>query len=63
MPDDCRHIDSTEVNEILLTGEVNYRNRTSLPSGSKICIEGNTHDGSKRIVFANQQRTSGRYGD
>jgi hypothetical protein len=55
---DCRNIDSTEVNEILLTGEVNYQ-KSDLRSSPdpKYALEGNTHDGQHvRIIFANSSR-------
>jgi hypothetical protein len=54
----CRNIDSTEVNEILLTGEVNYQ-KSDLRSSPdpKFALEGNTHDGQHvRIVFANSAK-------
>jgi hypothetical protein len=55
---DCRSIDTSEVKEILITGEVNYQ-KSDLRSSPdpKFALEGNTHDGQHvRIVFANSPR-------
>ena len=50
----CRHIDESEVAEILQQGRINYRK--SEPAGRpdpKYALEGTTHDGQHvRIVFA-----------
>jgi acetylornithine deacetylase/succinyl-diaminopimelate desuccinylase-like protein len=55
---DCRHIDESEVQEILQKGRINYRK--SEPAGRpdpKYAVEGTTHDGqSVRIVFAPAKR-------
>lgn len=55
---DCRHIDESEVQEILQKGRINYRK--SEPAGRpdpKYALEGTTHDGqSVRIVFAPAKR-------
>ena len=51
---DCRHIDESEVKEILENGEIN-QNKSELndPRGPKYAVEGNTHDGQRvRIIFA-----------
>src|SRR6185503_13826921 len=54
----CRHIDETEVQEILQQGRINYRK--SEPAGRpdpKYALEGTTHDGQQvRIVFAPAKR-------
>jgi hypothetical protein len=54
----CRHIDETEVREILEKGRINYRK--SEPAGRpdpKYALEGTTHDGQKvRIIFAPAKR-------
>ncbi len=51
---DCRHIDEREVEEIMLTGTINYRK--SEPAGRPCptyALEGLTHDNQHvRIVFA-----------
>jgi hypothetical protein len=52
---DCRMIDVSEVEEILLKGSINYQKSDlrSMPD-PKYALEGNTHDGQHvRIVFAN----------
>jgi len=55
---DCRHIDESEVQEILKEGRIN--DRKSEPAGRpdpKYALEGTTHDGQQvRIVFAMAQR-------
>lgn len=55
---DCRHIDESEVQEILQKGRINYRK--SEPAGRpdpKYAFEGTTHDGQQvRIVFAPAKR-------
>ena len=55
---DCRHIDETEVLEILEKGRINYRK--SEPAGRpdpKYALEGTTHDGQQvRIIFAPAKR-------
>ena len=55
---DCRMIDVSEVEEILLKGSINYQKSDlrSMPD-PKYALEGNTHDGQHvRIVFANSPR-------
>ncbi len=55
---DCRMIDVSEVEEILLKGSINYQKSDlrSMPD-PKYALEGNTHDGQQvRIVFANSPR-------
>jgi hypothetical protein len=55
---DCRHIDESEVQEILETGTVN--DRKSEPAARpdpKYALEGKTHDGQQvRIIFAPSDR-------
>jgi hypothetical protein len=55
---DCRHIDESEVTEILEKGRINYRK--SEPAGRpdpKYALEGTTHDGQQvRIIFAPAKR-------
>ena len=55
---DCRHIDESEVEEILEKGRINYRK--SEPAGRpdpKYALEGTTHDGQQvRIIFAPAKR-------
>jgi hypothetical protein len=55
---DCRHIDETEVEEILAEGRINYRK--SEPAGRpdpKYALEGTTRDGQQvRIIFAPAKR-------
>ncbi len=52
---DCRHIDESEVKEILREGKVNY-NKSELDGADckkKYAVEGLTHDKQKvRIIFA-----------
>lgn len=54
----CRHIDESEVEEILEKGRINYRK--SEPAGRpdpKYALEGTTHDGQQvRIIFAPAKR-------
>lgn len=54
----CRHIDESEVQEILQKGRINHRK--SEPAGRpdpKYAFEGTTHDGQQvRIVFATAKR-------
>lgn len=53
---DCRHIDETEVMEILQKGELNYDRIEEDNRGKTYPLEGTTHDQQKvRIVFAPQQ--------
>ena len=50
---DCRHIDASEVKEILATGEINYSKEQESEKGVTYPLEGITHDGQHvRIVFA-----------
>lgn len=55
---DCRHIDESEVAEILEKGRINYHK--SEPAGRpdpKYALEGTTHDGQQvRIIFAPAKR-------
>jgi len=55
---DCRHIDESEVTEILEKGRINLRK--SEPAGRpdpKYALEGTTHDGQQvRIIFAPAKR-------
>jgi hypothetical protein len=49
----CRHIDESEVMEILQTGELNYSKIESGSRGKTYPLEGITHDRQNvRIVFA-----------
>jgi Domain of unknown function (DUF4258) len=50
----CRHIDESEVQEIMQKGEINYRKSELNGSRSpEYALEGTTHDNQKvRIVFA-----------
>jgi hypothetical protein len=53
---DCRHIDESEVKEILVTGKINY-GKSELGNNPdckrKYAVEGNTRDKQKvRIIFA-----------
>lgn len=54
----CRHIDESEVKEILKNGEINYSK--SEPDGKpdpKYAVEGITHDNQQvRIIFAPSKR-------
>ena len=50
---DCRHIDESEVKEILLEGQVNYSKIEESSKGKSYPLEGITHDRQHvRIVFA-----------
>jgi hypothetical protein len=50
---DCRHIDESEVKEILQKGEINYNKIEDDPKGKSYPMEGITHDRQHvRIVFA-----------
>ena len=50
---DCRHIDESEVKEILQQGEINYNKIEEDPKGKTYPLEGITHDRQHvRIVFA-----------
>lgn len=49
----CRHIDESEVNEILKDGTVNFNKIEKSEKGVSYPLEGKTHDGQDvRIVFA-----------
>lgn len=54
----CRHIDESEVKEILENGEINYSKSDLRASPDpKYALEGNTHDGQQvRIIFAPSPR-------
>ena len=53
---DCRHIDSTEVMEILESGKLNYDKIEESKKGKTYPLEGITHDQQHvRIVFAPKQ--------
>jgi len=53
---DCRHIDESEVKEILLQGKVNYDKIEESAKGSSYPLEGTTHDNQHaRVVFASMQ--------
>jgi hypothetical protein len=54
----CRHIDESEVQEILKVGRINYRkSEPAAHPDPKYAFEGTTHDGQDvRIVFAPSQR-------
>ena len=50
---ECRHIDETEVKEILATGQINNNKIEDDPRGKTYPLEGETHDKQHlRIVFA-----------
>jgi Domain of unknown function (DUF4258) len=51
---DCRHIDETEVKEILEKGDINYnKSEPDNARGPRYALEGITHDNQRvRIVFA-----------
>ena len=50
---DCRHIDSSEVNEIMRTGVINYRKSdVDAHPCPTYAVEGMTHGQHLRIVFA-----------
>ena len=49
----CRHIDESEVKEILENGQINSSKIENSDKGTSYPLEGETHDGQKvRIVFA-----------
>jgi hypothetical protein len=54
----CRHIDESEVQEILKQGRINYRkSEPAARPDPKYALEGTTHDGQHvRIVFAPARR-------
>lgn len=53
---DCRHIDESEVKEILRTGKVNVDKIEQDSRGKTYPVEGKTHDNQNvRIVFAPRQ--------
>ncbi|MEQ1553184.1 MAG: DUF4258 domain-containing protein [Ferruginibacter sp.] len=53
---DCRHIDESEIKEILETGLINYNKEQETEKGITYPLEGTTHDGQHvRIVFAPHQ--------
>ena len=54
----CRHIDESEVQEILKNGTINFgKSEPAARPDPKYAFEGTTHDGQKvRIVFAPSQR-------
>jgi hypothetical protein len=50
---ECRHIDESEVKEILATGQINYNKEQETEKGKTFPLEGTTHNGQHvRIVFA-----------
>ena len=49
---ECRHIDETEIKEILEKGEINYSKIESDARGKTYPLEGVTHDHHLRVVFA-----------
>ncbi len=50
---ECRHIDESEVKEILQNGEINFGKEQESEKGVTYPLEGKTHDGQHvRIVFA-----------
>jgi hypothetical protein len=50
---DCRHIDESEVKEVLEKGEINYNKIEEDEKGKSYPLEAVTHDGQHvRIVFA-----------
>ena len=50
---DCRHIDESEIKEIIQKGEVNYSKIEESPKGKSYPLEGVTHDKQHvRIVIA-----------
>ena len=54
---DCRHIDESEVKEILAKGEINYNKEETNEKGATYPLEGTTHDGQRvRIVFAPKEK-------
>jgi hypothetical protein len=54
----CRHIDESEVREILEEGRINYRkSEPAARPDPKYALEGTTHDGQQvRIIFAPSAR-------
>ncbi len=55
---ECRHIDESEVKEILQTGEINHNKEQESEKGVTYPLEGTTHDGQHvRIVFAPKGNT------
>jgi hypothetical protein len=54
---ECRHIDESEVKEILQDGTVNFGKIENGNKGATYPVEGTTHDGQHvRIVFAPHER-------
>lgn len=54
---DCRHIDESEVKEILADGKINYNKEETTEKGITYPLEGTTHDGQHvRIVFAPKEK-------
>ncbi len=54
---DCRHIDESEVKEILANGIINYNKEETTEKGITYPLEGITHDGQHvRIVFAPKEK-------
>lgn len=52
----CRHIDESEVKEILTDGQINTAKIETSEKGTSIPLEGTTHDNQHvRIVFAPKQ--------
>ena len=50
---ECRHIDESEVKEILQNGEINFGKEQESEKGVTYPLEGKTHEGQRvRIVFA-----------
>ena len=49
---ECRHIDESEIKEILEKGEINYSKIESDTRGKTYPLEGVTHDHHLRVVFA-----------
>lgn len=53
---ECRHIDESEIKEILETGEINYNKIERSDKGETYPLEGITHDSQHvRIVVAPHQ--------
>ncbi len=56
---DCRHIDETEVKEILATGQINTNKIQEDEKGKTYPLEGITHDKQHvRIVFAPKENNT-----
>jgi hypothetical protein len=56
---DCRHIDETEVKEILATGQINTKKIQEDERGKTYPLEGITHDKQHvRIVFAPKENNT-----